>query len=29
MAATNELTGKTIFDVPKLADIIKEMKLCD
>jgi phosphoribosylaminoimidazole-succinocarboxamide synthase len=29
MAAANELTGKTIFDVPKLADIIKEMKLCD
>jgi phosphoribosylaminoimidazole-succinocarboxamide synthase len=29
MAAANELTGKTIFDAPKLADMIKEMKLCD
>jgi len=29
MAAANEITGRTIFDVSKLADIIKEMKLCD
>jgi hypothetical protein len=26
MATTNEITGKTIFDVPKLANIIKIYK---